>query len=662
MIPQSPDAPLTLHDETIVELASDPVLAHQALFRHRHPDATPRLHEEIIQAWHSPARFALTMAFRGGGKSTLSEEALCVAACLRDFKNCLILGESETRAVDRLRSVKHEFETNELIQDLFGDLVGPTWAETKIVLANGVCIQAYGTGQSLRGVKHLDQRPDLILADDIENEETVATPGARDKMLKWWTAVVVPAMDPRGRIRFNATPLDEEALAVTLSNQPEVIFKKYPIKYRDEKTGQWVATWPERFPLTWCDAMEADLTSLGKVDVWAREYMCEPVSEKNRTFTAAMLPAATVRARSWHAVYAFYDPARTVKATSAHTGYAVWSWIGRRLVVWESGGRLWKPDEIIEDLFRVETQYAPVAIGVEEDGLNEFLLQPIRHAQVARAQPLPIRAMKAPKGKHEFIRGLQPFFKAGEVELVGDHAELRAQLLSFPTGKIDAPNALAYALRMRPGAPLYDGFTQDNIADLAPVPRETWRLVVNARDGATSAILFQLHQGRLLIFADWLQEGDPGSVLPAMVADASLAAHGRLETFAPPSHFSTYDTLGLRAAAVKIPLEVRRAGAEHVGREEVRSLLRKLVRGTPALLVSSQASWTLRALSGGYCLEVDKNGRLGQYAQPGPYRCLVEGLESVAALLRQGAPLDDAQDRHYQYTPEGRRYLSSLVR
>ena len=656
------DALLSTKDEIILKFARDRVLAHQALFAHRHPDVTPPFHAEIIEDWHSPARFVLEMAFRGGGKSTLSEEALCLAAALRSFKNCVILGENETRAVDRLRAVKHEFESNPFLQDLFGDLVGPTWAETRIVLANGVCIQAYGTGQSLRGVKHLDARPDLILADDIETEETVNTPGARDKMLKWWSAVVIPAMDPKGRVRFNATPLDEEALAVTLSNQPDVVFNKYPIKFRSEQDGHWVATWPERFPLSWCDEREDALTRLGKIDVWAREYMCEPVSEKNRTFTQGMLPSPAARARTWHAVYAFYDPARTVKTTSAHTGYVVWSWVGRRLVLWESGGRLWKPDEIIDDLFRVENEYSPVAIGIEEDGLNEFLLQPLRHAQVARAQPLPLRAMRAPKGKHEFIRALQPFFKAGEVEFIGAHDELRAQLLSFPTGRIDVPNALAYALRMRPGAPIYDNFCQDHIDDLAPVPREQWRLVVNSRDGSTSGLLFQFHQGRLLIFADWLLEGDPGANLSSIITSASLAAHGRFETFAPPQHFQSYDTLGLRAAAAKVPIELRRGGAEHIGREELRGLLKKLVRGSPAFLVDPQASWTLRALSGGYCLEVDKQGRLGQYAATGPYRCLIEGLESVCALLRQGGPLEEDESRNYNTTPEGRRYLSSLVR
>jgi len=51
------------------------------------------------------------------------------------------------------------------------------------VLANGACAQAFGRGQSLRGVKHLDIRPDLVFADDVEEDEHVRTPEARQLTL-----------------------------------------------------------------------------------------------------------------------------------------------------------------------------------------------------------------------------------------------------------------------------------------------------------------------------------------------------------------------------------------------------------------------------------------------------------------------------------------------
>src|SRR5262249_29397762 len=154
-----------------------------------------------------------------------------------------------------------------------------------------------------------------------------------------------------------------------------------------------------------------------------------------KPFTAEMFRVEPVL-RSWHAVYAMVDPARTAKPeTSATTGVAVWSWINNRLIVWDAYARYWKPDEIIRDCFRIGEEFRPVVLGIEEDGLNEFILQPLRQEQIGRGISLPIQAVRAPKGKLDFIRALQPFFNAREVIFAKPLDELRAQLLSFPTGR-----------------------------------------------------------------------------------------------------------------------------------------------------------------------------------------------------------------------------------
>lgn len=647
-------------DDLILKLGRNPLLAHRALFSHRHPDESPPFHSEMIRDWHSPIARLLFMAFRGGAKSTISEEATIVAACLEKFRNGLFLGENETRAAERLRAVKYEFETNPFITDLFGVGPGSTWQETKIVLSNGVCIQAHGRGQSLRGIKHLDQRPDLLVGDDMEDEEAVATPEARRKTMRWFMAVVLPALDPGYRARINATPLDAEALSVKLSNDQGWVTRTYPKKYRDAATGEWRSSWPGRFKIEDIDEDEASNLRLGMHTEWVRENMCQAVSDKDRTFSSEMFRSEAL-VRTWHPVYAFYDPARTVKATSAHTGKAVWSWIGNRLVVWESDGQLWKPDQIINDIFEVDARYTPVQIGVEEDGLNEFILQPLRHAQVARSQPVPIRAMKAPKGKHDFIRALQPFFKAHEITFVGEHKELQAQLLGFPTGRIDVPNALAYALKMRPGAPVYDNFGMDNIVEgLSAAPREPLWLAVNATGYVTGAALCQLSSGCFNVLADWLREGAPGEQLADIVSAAGLIARRKFRIIAPPHHFQLYDTVGLKAAAGKIPLECSRGAAANVGREEIRAKLSQNRHGLRAFRVSSDASWTLRAMAGGYCREVSKQGQLSEFAAEGPYRVLMEGLESFAALVRSGVAEADDSPPNFRYTASGKRYMSTL--
>ena len=221
-------------EDVILRLGRNKRLAHAALFGHRHPNVTPDLHYEIIDLWHSPAPKVEVMAFRGAGKSTLSEEAAIVAACLRQFRNAIVLGSSYERACERLESIKHEFETNPFIEELFGDLVGSTWNVGKIVLANGTVLQAFGRGMSLRGAKHLDQRPDLVLADDLEEQEDVETPEARYKTLKWFMQVVMPALAPDARVRVLATPLDKEALAMQLAKDPDWQTMIFPIEHLDE--------------------------------------------------------------------------------------------------------------------------------------------------------------------------------------------------------------------------------------------------------------------------------------------------------------------------------------------------------------------------------------------------------------------------------------------
>lgn len=646
--------------DTIIErLARNPRLLHATLFPHRHPDATPDFHLEMIDAWWSEAPHVGTEAFRGGAKSTIAEEAITGMACLRRFKNAIILGDNETRAKERLTSIKHEFETNPDIEELFGNLVGDTWTETKIVLTNGVVLQAYGRGQSLRGAKYLSQRPDMAFGDDMESEDDILTPEARQKFKAWFLKVVLPALTPNHKFRIAGTPLHPESWLVKLKNSTGWVFKSYPIRYKDAD-GEVQPTWPSRFPLAKVAEIEQAYIEAGATQEFAQEYLVQSEDPSVKAFTADIIKVEPT-VRTWHATYAMYDPARTVKTTSATTGVAVWSWINNRLIVWDAYGPRWKPDEIIADMFRVDESYAPVTIGVERDGLEEFILQPLRQEQVRRAYAIPIRPMKAPKGKLDFIRSMQPFFKAGEVVFAKELPQLQAQLLGFPTGSIDIPNALAYAMLLRPGQPIYDGFSVLNVGEeIFKLPRQPMYLAINATQMYTTAALVQVNDGVFNVLWDAVREGDPGAVLPAILTDAGLEAGQKPRLYASPEHFGNYDTVGLRGAARKIPVALSQGGLGLDGRDELRTLLRRQIRSGPAFRVSQRARWTLNAFAGGYCKSVLKNGILSEFADEGPYKTIMEGLESFASLLKMGH-LGEDQPINWQTTPDGRRFISSRV-
>ena len=678
--------------DAVFDLMDDPIVIHDLFFGAAHTNSDAPFHAEMVRDWHSTTPNILTMAFRGSAKSTKAEEAITLEVCFGRVKNVLILGESETRAKERLAAIKHHLEYNADLQETFGIGPGDIWTETKIVTSTGVVVQAYGRGQSLRGVKHLDYRPDFIFLDDIEDRESgsVATPGARDKTKVWLAGTVLPTLAPGGRMRMAATPLHPEALAPTIAKDAKESWttRTYPIIYKDGD-GRWAASWPDRFSLEAVLKSRRTYNEIGKSDVFQQEYMCEAVDQATQTFTDDMFlvagspdprdPSTKVPAqvRSWHAVYAIYDPARTTNVKSATTGKCVASWIGNRLVVWEAEAKKWMPDEIVGDIFNCAEKYSPVAVGVEENGLNEWLLQPIRTRQVQVGTVIPLRPLRAPKGKYDFIRGLQPYFASRSVVFADHLPELRAQLIGFPTGYIDAPNALAYMLHMKLGMPIYDNFTVGHIdAEARPLSNAPVSLLVNSNNQVTTGIAAQIQAGRLVILWDAILDGDPGTVLADMlrscltammpslgVSSLNSGAGDRaprtrpLRLLSSSRHFDEYTVYELRAAVRKAGYELQRGSETATGREEIRTLFKRLSHGQSAIAISPEASWVLRAFAGGYA-------RDAQSTQPidNAYAVLIEPLEAFAAIMRLGSADDLASPLNYAYTSDGRRYISALAR
>ena len=624
-------------------------LAHQFLFGHRHQDDTPPFHLRLIDEWHDTQARAIDLCFRGSAKSTLSEEAFIIRALFEEMHNGLVLGDSIDRAVERLEVITYELEYNERIHLLFGQQKGSVWQARKIILANGVCIQAVGSGMSLRGIKHRSWRPDCVLVDDVEGDENVSTPDQRAKTRKWFTGVVLPALTPTAHIRIMATPLDAESLPLQLRKSPDWRVTEIPIKFIDPDTGQWVSSWPGRYPLDWIDKTEELYRKIGSLAEFKREYMVEAVTDSERVFRPEFFKTEHL-VRKHEAVYAMYDPARTAnKQTSCMTGVSVWSWVRDRLVVWKSGGYFWQPSEIIESIFDVANEFQPVAIGVEQDGLEEFILQPLRVHQLQRGTCLPIRGCKAPRGKLEFIKGLQPFFKAGEVIFVGEgHEQLREQLENFPRGLIDIPNALAYALILRPGQPVYPEFREEHIVHGMKITNgEPVWCVLHGDAYTTVLVAMQFVGRRVHVLYDAVAEGPPGEAVRRLVQTASLEIGRGARWLAPPSHFRQFDTIGLRPAATTAGAAVRQGGDITKGREELRTLL----RAEDGFRIGARAKWAIRSLMGGFATETEPTDA---------YALCAGALETFAARL---APMRDEQEQtpNMKTTPDGRRYYSSRV-
>jgi hypothetical protein len=305
---------------------------------------------------------------------------------------------TERRAADRLLSISNAIEKNEVIEELYGDMRGSTWHTTRIVLANGVCIDAIGAGQNTRGMKYLSSRPAWCFCDDIEEmnqaNDSVSTPEKREELQRWFRSFI-PSLARPYRLRIAGTMLHEESLIARCVRSERYRALVVPIETIGPN-GERIASWPDKFPLEWIDASRAEAEAEGQLETWAQEYLCQAASPQSHAFREEMFRFED-RQHTWEPVFVLYDPARTVGSKSDATGKVVASVIGGKIHVWEASANHWQPSELIDDIFATNEKYHPIAIGIEVTGLNQFIEQPLRQAQLTRGS-LPMRPMNPPRG------------------------------------------------------------------------------------------------------------------------------------------------------------------------------------------------------------------------------------------------------------------------
>ena len=648
----------------LAKLATNPLLCHSVLYGERHKQKTPPFHKEIIERWWSPAPRAGVKAFRGAAKSTLTEESTAARALLGAFKYHVLVGATYGLACQRLAKIKHEIRSNTAVDQLFGNQEGETWNEGEITLKNGTKIEALGAGQSLRGLKHLDWRPDDVSIDDLEDygERVPDVQKDIEPIMDWLIGGFVPACDPEARIRMLGTPLHPRSVIEQLADDPDWEFSTYPIvtpAVADPE--QWErSNWEDRFPLANVRKIYESMRRLGREHSFVQEYLCQSESQSLKPFQQRHIVKAP-NIPDWVPSVLVVDPARTTNTTtSARTGYVVFSWVGAKCYVRAAYGAFHKPSEIVEETFKLDATFNPIWVRPESDGLSEFLLQPYRTRMLETGTVLPLLPVRAPRDrdKNAFIHGLQPFFEAGDILLCGDFPDLTSEITGFPSGRKDVLNALAYAPRSRPGQPVYPDFAFHHVApnSLAPSAMQPCYLCLSARGAHATGVLAQYLSGAVRVYADWVREGAPADAIESIVAEATLMAGRRPEIIAPTRQFDRYTNVGLPSALTRLRLTAKQA-PEKLGALEPH--LRRLTQHQPAMLISQRARWTINALAGGYARGLDKSGILQPDPDEGYYRTLMEGLEAFVGWLTVEAAIGDTGPINWQTTADGRRYISA---
>jgi len=119
-----------------------------------------------------------------------------------DVNYMVIIGNNEDKAKILLSDLQAEFEANELLKHDFGDQYkSGNWEKGYFITKNGFIAKSIGMGQETRGLRMKSRRPDYIVADDLEDKDTVKSPKRQDEIAEWLLSSVIPTMDG-ARARF----------------------------------------------------------------------------------------------------------------------------------------------------------------------------------------------------------------------------------------------------------------------------------------------------------------------------------------------------------------------------------------------------------------------------------------------------------------------------
>jgi len=233
-------------------------------------------------------QLACIVAFRGSGKSTLVTFSYSMWAILgtQQKKFVLIVCQTQAQARQQMANIKYELEHNALLHSDLGPFQeeggGDTqWAISSLVFQNtGARIMIASMDQHIRGIKHHQYRPDLILLDDVEDMNSTKTMEGRNKLFEWFTREIVPLGDEGTRIVMVGNLLHEDSLMMRLrrmiDNKEMVgIYRWFPLLDKDGR-----CLWPGKFKTP--EDIERLRLKVGNELAWRQEYLLEIVSDSTR--------------------------------------------------------------------------------------------------------------------------------------------------------------------------------------------------------------------------------------------------------------------------------------------------------------------------------------------------------------------------------------------
>jgi predicted phage terminase large subunit-like protein len=404
------------------------------------------------------------IGFRGCAKSTAASLGLVLWAAL-EYPNLypfiIMLADTRGQASINAATVQYELRNNDLILRDYGHLKykrvddprpEPTlesdedWQAMNCVLDNGVRILSRSRGQKVRGLKHRQHRPSLVVADDVEGLDWVRTQENRDKSDRWFRGDVLPSVDEHGRVVVIGNWLHTDGLMARLKNTGLFKVLEFSLLREGDGTDIERCTWKAKYPTQ--EAIDRKRDELGDIG-FRREMLLQVVPEEGQD----VLPEDI----HWYEEPPFDDGnylAHGVDLAISTKESADYTAVVSGEVTWPAGKLeiYIQPHPVIRHMSFHDTMDALDNVRHSTPMSSEFFVEAVAYQQAAieelERRAFAVTPMHPIKDKRARLRVAARYIKNGTVKFPRKGCEqLLTQLFGFGAERHDdAVDALVYLI------------------------------------------------------------------------------------------------------------------------------------------------------------------------------------------------------------------------
>lgn len=268
-------------------------LAMPAVFVHMYPLVFLAVWMWLLEYTHKVRDFSqLALGLpRGFGKTTLIKIYILYCILFTKKKFILVISSTASLAENILADVIDMLEEPN-IKKVFGDWKLGVEKDTQSVKKFGfrgrnIILAGLGAGSSLRGLNMKNERPDVIIFEDMQTRECADSQVQSDTLLRWMIGTAMKAKSPAGCLFIfvgNMYPTKFSILKQLKTNPAWIKFI----------TGGILATgeslWEELQPLKQLQSEFANDLAMGHPEIFYAEVLNDDTATANNLIDLSLLP------------------------------------------------------------------------------------------------------------------------------------------------------------------------------------------------------------------------------------------------------------------------------------------------------------------------------------------------------------------------------------